>query len=72
MARHLGLPLTGVLGVLLRAKKMKRITAVKPELHALRRKAGFFIAPNLETIISEKARKRCKKIESFDTKAHRI
>ena len=55
MARQLGLPLTGVLGVLLRAKKMKRLTAIKPEIEKLKTKARFFIAPALETSVLEKA-----------------
>lgn len=53
MARQLGLSLTGVLGVLLRAKKLGQITAVKPEIDALRSKARFFIAPALETAVLE-------------------
>jgi predicted nucleic acid-binding protein len=55
MARHLGLPTTGVLGVLLRAKKTGRISAIKPEIVTLRRKAGFFIAPALEAAILTEA-----------------
>ncbi|MBI1792554.1 MAG: DUF3368 domain-containing protein [Acidobacteria bacterium] len=54
-ARQLGLPLTGVLGVLLRAKKKGLIKAVKPEIDALRSKARFFIAPALEASILTKA-----------------
>src|SRR5439155_7115199 len=49
MGRQLGLPLTGVLGVLLRAKKMKKIKAYKPEIAALKSKARFFVAPQLKT-----------------------
>jgi uncharacterized protein len=55
MARLLGLPVTGVLGVLLRGKKMGHIEAVKPELEALRAKARFFIAPDLEAAILDSA-----------------
>jgi predicted nucleic acid-binding protein len=55
MARQLGLPLTGVLGVLLRAKKMRQIKAIKPEINALRSKARFFITPALETAILTRA-----------------
>ncbi len=54
-ARQLGLPLTGVLGVLLRAKKQGRITAVKAEIDSLRTKARFFIAPSLEAAILAQA-----------------
>jgi predicted nucleic acid-binding protein len=55
MARLLGLPTTGALGVLLRAKKTGRISAIKPEIVTLRRKAGFFIAPALEAAILTEA-----------------
>jgi predicted nucleic acid-binding protein len=55
MARHLGLSTTGALGVLLRAKKTRRIEAIKPEIVALRSKAGFFIHPALEATILIKA-----------------
>jgi predicted nucleic acid-binding protein len=55
MARQLGLSLTGVLGVLLRAKKMGKVKAVKPEIDALKNKARFFIAPALEAAILAKA-----------------
>jgi predicted nucleic acid-binding protein len=55
MARQLGLKLTGVLGVLLRAKRMNRITTIKPEIEALRAKAHFFISPTLEAAILKKA-----------------
>jgi predicted nucleic acid-binding protein len=47
-ARQLGLPVTGVLGVLLRAKRDRRINAVKPEIEALKSKARFFVAHALE------------------------
>ncbi len=56
MARQLGLALTGVLGVLLRAKKKGQIKAVKPEIDALRSRARFFIAPGLEAAILKEAR----------------
>jgi predicted nucleic acid-binding protein len=47
-ATRAGLPVTGVLGVLLRAKRTGRIPAVRHEIQALRATAGFFIAPALE------------------------
>jgi len=56
MARQSGLSLTGVLGVLLRAKKMKQIKAIKPEIAALKNKAHFFIAPDVESAILKRAR----------------
>lgn len=46
-----GLSVTGVLGVLLRAKRKGKIPAVRPEIQALRDKARFFIAPSLEAKI---------------------
>jgi predicted nucleic acid-binding protein len=55
MARQLGLTTTGVLGVLLRAKKLKQIEAVKPEIDALRSEARFFVAPALEATVLAKA-----------------
>jgi predicted nucleic acid-binding protein len=56
MARQLDLSVTGVLGVLLRAKKLKQIKAIKPEIDALRKKAHFFISGELETVVLKKAR----------------
>ena len=43
-----GLSVTGVLGILLRAKKMGMIDAVKPEILSLRRRARFFLSASLE------------------------
>jgi len=48
LATQAGLSVTGVLGVLLRAKLAGQIPAVKPEIRALRDKARFFIAQTLE------------------------
>lgn len=48
IAVQAGLAVTGVLGVLLHAKRLGDISAVKPEINALRDKARFFIAPSLE------------------------
>ena len=48
VARQAGLVVRGVLGVLLRAKAMGEIASVKAEIDALRNRAGFFIAANLE------------------------
>jgi predicted nucleic acid-binding protein len=48
LATQAGLSVTGVLGVLLRAKINGQITAVKPLLRALRGTARFFIASSLE------------------------
>jgi len=48
LASRVGLQVTGVLGVLLRGKRDGDVTALKPEIQALREKANFFIAPFLE------------------------
>ena len=48
LATQAGLAVTGVLGILLRAKLAGQISAVKPEIRALRDIARFFIAPSLE------------------------
>lgn len=48
LATQAGFSVTGVLGVLLRAKRAGQIAAIAPEIRALRDKAGFFVAPSLE------------------------
>jgi len=48
LASRIGLSVTGVLGVLLRAKHAGEIAAVKPEVDLLRAKAHFFVSPQLE------------------------
>ncbi|HLE57207.1 MAG TPA: DUF3368 domain-containing protein [Rhodothermia bacterium] len=53
MARRLGLHITGVLGILLRAKRMGQIAAIKPDLLALRDQARFFVSRELEVEILE-------------------
>jgi predicted nucleic acid-binding protein len=55
MARQLGLPLTGALGVLLRAKRDGQVKTLKPEIAALKTKARFFISPTLEASLLAKA-----------------
>jgi hypothetical protein len=47
-ATQAGLSVTGVLGILLRAKSAGKIGALRPEIQALRNRARFFIAPSLE------------------------
>ncbi|SPE36702.1 conserved hypothetical protein [Candidatus Sulfopaludibacter sp. SbA6] len=47
-ARRAGIPVRGVLGVLIRAKAMGELTSVRNEIQALRDHAGFFVAPSLE------------------------
>jgi predicted nucleic acid-binding protein len=46
-----GLQVTGVLGLLLRAKLNGEIPALKPEIQLLRTRANFFIAQQLESEI---------------------
>jgi len=48
LASRTGLAVTGVLGILLRAKRAGEILAVKPEMDLLRTKARFFVSPQLE------------------------
>jgi uncharacterized protein len=48
IAAQAGLAVTGVLGLLLRAKLNGKITALKPEIQLLRTRANFFIAQQLE------------------------
>ena len=48
LASRTGLAVTGVLGVLLRAKRAGEIPAVKPEMELLRSKAHFFVSPQWE------------------------
>ena len=47
-AQRMNLTITGVLGVLLRAKKQGEIALLAPEVERLRKEARFFIAPELE------------------------
>lgn len=54
-ATQAGLCVTGVLGILLRAKMAGHIPAVKAEIQALRQKARFFIAPSLEAAVLSSA-----------------
>ncbi len=55
LATQTGLTVTGVLGVLLRAKLAGQIPAVKPEIRALREYARFFVAPSLEAKVLSSA-----------------
>jgi uncharacterized protein len=48
LASRTGLAVTGVLGVLLRAKRTGEIPAIKPEIERLRSKAHFFVSAQLE------------------------
>jgi predicted nucleic acid-binding protein len=55
MARRLGLRITGVLGVLLHAKRTGQIDQIKPAVLALRERARFFISSELEVEILRRA-----------------
>jgi|ERR1051325_3296549 predicted nucleic acid-binding protein len=50
-ARSVGLTVAGILGELARAKLAGILPALKPELEALRREAGFFIDSEIEKFI---------------------
>jgi len=54
-ARDMGLKTVGVLGVLLRAKKLGRIQSLTSAMNDLRREIGFFIADELYQIIAREA-----------------
>jgi predicted nucleic acid-binding protein len=51
LAAQAGLAVTGTLGVLLRAKRSGDIPAIKPEIHALRSMARFFLSVALQTSV---------------------
>jgi predicted nucleic acid-binding protein len=55
LARQAGLSVTGVLGVLLRAKAEGSISLLQPEIRALRAKARFFISRPLEARVLDLA-----------------
>ena len=47
-AQRMNLKITGVLGILLRARRQGQITSLRSEMERLRQGAHFFIAPDLE------------------------
>ena len=55
VARQAGVAVRGVLGVLLRAKIAGELPLVRPEIEALRSRAGFYIAATLESEILRSA-----------------
>ena len=55
VAALLGLRVTGVLGVLLRAKREGAVASLRQEIEALRGKARFLVAPQLEHQILREA-----------------
>jgi predicted nucleic acid-binding protein len=54
-ARQAGLPVRGVLGILVRAKRRGEIASVRTEIEALRSRAGFFVAFDLEAEVLRSA-----------------
>lgn len=54
-ARALGLQTTGVLGILLRAKKEGQIKSIAKTMQALRKEIGFFITDELYQRVLEQA-----------------
>jgi predicted nucleic acid-binding protein len=54
-AERAGLRVTGVLGILLRAKQQGAITQLKPEIEALRALARFYVSPGLRLRVLEAA-----------------
>lgn len=57
-AHLLGVPVIGVLGVLLQAKKTGLLSAIKPVIERLETDAGFWLAPALVT----EALRKCEEI----------
>lgn len=55
VAARLGLRVTGVLGILLRAKETGAIPAIQPLIAALRENAGFFVSDDLEQKVLHEA-----------------
>jgi hypothetical protein len=47
IAKSLGLQVTGILGILLRAKQTGELSSLQPAIEDLTQKAGFRIAPEL-------------------------
>jgi predicted nucleic acid-binding protein len=54
-AQRMNLKITGVLGILLRAKQQGQIASLRPEMERLRKEAHFFISPDLERRILQLA-----------------
>lgn len=52
-AERAGLGVTGVLGVLLRAKEDGQIQLIKPEVEALRTRARFFLSARMQEMVFE-------------------
>ena len=48
VARQAGLRVRGTLGILIRAKEAGEVASVRTEIRALKTRAGFFVAAELE------------------------
>lgn len=54
-ANRLGLHCLGVLGILLQAKRLRKVTEIRPHLDALRQQAGFYLGDRLYRDLLEQA-----------------
>jgi predicted nucleic acid-binding protein len=57
IAKDLGLKVTGVLGILLRACSQKRVSSLRSEMERLREKAGFYISDHLFEYLLKQSRR---------------
>lgn len=55
IAKAMGLTPTGVLGILLRAKREGKLESIKSAIRTLQQEAGFYIAPDLLTALLAEA-----------------
>ena len=58
VARELGLPVIGVLGILLRAKSAGLVPAVRPLLDALQTEAGFWVSAQVRAEVLRQAQEK--------------
>lgn len=54
-ASRLGFQCLGVLGILLQAKRLRKIAEIRPHLDALRQQAGFYLGDHLYRDVLEQA-----------------
>lgn len=66
VAKNLGLRVTGVLGIMLRASRQGRFPSLRSEIEMLRDKAGFHIADQLLYELLEASRKVTGKTKSTE------
>ena len=55
VARELGIPVIGVLGILIEAKEKRLIAAVRPLIERLQNELDFFLSPALVTAVLMRA-----------------